>query len=158
MNQFPLTTEDHFHPIPPIPGTVMRHPSPGTLSHRTGKSCLAALIAGLLTTACNRGPQAAPQMPPPEVATVTVITQPVLLTTELPGGTAPFRIGEIRHQVNGLIQKRLFTEGADVKQGDPLYQIDPAPFQATLENAKAALARSESQLFPAQIRADRYKQ
>jgi len=70
------------------------------------------------------------QVPPsqlPEVATVTVARQPVLLTTELPGRTSPYRIAEIRPQVNGLIQKRLFTEGADVQAGQELYQIDPAP-------------------------------
>ena len=85
--------------------------------------------------------QAPPPAAVPEVATVTVARQPVLLTTELPGRTSPFLIAEIRPQVNGLIQKRLFTEGSEVKAGQELYQIDPAPFQAALDNAKAALAR-----------------
>jgi membrane fusion protein (multidrug efflux system) len=86
----------------------------------------------------------------PEVATVTVARQPVLLTTELPGRTSPYLIAEIRPQVNGLIQKRLFTEGADVQTGQELYQIDPTPFQAALDNAQANL--------PAlRLRADRYK-
>jgi len=66
--------------------------------------------------------------------------QKVVLTTELPGRTAAFRIAEIRPQVSGLIQKRLFTEGSDVKAGQVLYQIDPAPFQAALDNATANLA------------------
>ena len=94
----------------------------------------------------------------PEVATVTVARQQVLLTTELPGRTSPFRIAEIRPQVNGLIQKRLFTEGADVKEGQELYQIDPAPFQAALDNAKAALGRAEANLPAIQSRANRYKE
>jgi len=64
----------------------------------------------------------------------------VVLTTELPGRTAAFRIAEIRPQVSGLIQKRLFTEGSDVTAGQVLYQIDPAPFQAALDNAEANLA------------------
>jgi len=75
----------------------------------------------------------------PEVATVTVARQPVLLTTELPGRASPYLIAEIRPQVNGLIQKRLYTEGADVQAGQELYQIDPAPFQAVLDSAQANL-------------------
>jgi membrane fusion protein (multidrug efflux system) len=94
----------------------------------------------------------------PEVATVTVARQQVLLTTELPGRTSPYRIAEIRPQVNGLIQKRLFTEGSDVKAGQELYQIDPAPFQAALDNAKAALGKSEANLPAIRLRANRYKE
>jgi membrane fusion protein (multidrug efflux system) len=87
----------------------------------------------------------------PEVATVTVTRQPVLLTTELPGRTSPYLIAEIRPQVNGLIQKRLFTEGSDVQAGQELYQIDPAPFQAALDSVQANLPSLRS-------RADRFKQ
>lgn len=79
----------------------------------------------------------------PEVSTVTVTQQSVMLTTDLPGRTAPYLIAEIRPQVSGLIQKRLFKEGADVKAGDVLYQIDPAPFQAALELAEANLAAAK---------------
>ncbi len=93
-----------------------------------------------------------------QVATVTVVRQPVALTTELPGRTVPYRIAEVRPQVNGLIQKRLFTEGADVQAGQALYQIDPAPFQAALDNAKAALGRAEANLPAIQSRANRYRQ
>lgn len=84
------------------------------------------------------GPMAGPP-PTPEVAVVTVATQPVTLTTELPGRTSGYLVSEIRPQVSGLLQKRLFTEGADVKAGDTLYQIDPAPFQAALDSATANL-------------------
>ncbi len=101
--------------------------------------CL-ALVVG-----CERK-AAPPVMPPPEVATVTVAPQQVVLTTELPGRTSPFLIAEIRPQINGLIQKRLFTEGSDVTVGQALYQIDPAPFQAILDNALAMLARAEANL------------
>ena len=75
----------------------------------------------------------------PEVAVVTVRPRPVLLSTELPGRTASYRIAEIRPQVNGLIQKRLFTEGADVQAGQVLYEIDSAPFRAAVSNAEANL-------------------
>lgn len=118
---------------------------------------IGALFCGLTMTACNRQAQAPPP-PVPEVATVTVTQQQVLLTTELPGRTSPYRIAEIRPQVNGLIQKRLFTEGSDVKTGQELYQIDPAPFQAALDNAKAALGRAEANLPALQLRANRYQE
>jgi membrane fusion protein (multidrug efflux system) len=74
------------------------------------------------------------------VATVTVQTQQAVLSNELPGRTSAYLVAEIRPQVNGLIQKRLFTEGSDVKAGQVLYQIDLAPFQAALDNAAANLA------------------
>jgi len=121
------------------------------------QAVLAALSCGLCVTACNRQVQP-PPFPPPEVATVTVAPQPVELTTELPGRTSPYRIAEIRPQVNGLIQKRLFTEGSDVQAGQALYQIDPAPFKAALDNATAALGRAEANLPALELRADRYKQ
>ncbi len=121
------------------------------------RAVLALLICGLSITACNRKGQA-PQAPPiPEVATITVVRQPIMLTTELPGRTTPYRIAEIRPQVNGLILKRLFTEGTDVKAGQELYQIDPAPFQVALDNAKAALGRAEASLPALQSRSDRFK-
>jgi membrane fusion protein, multidrug efflux system len=100
----------------------------------------AALLGGLLLAGCDRSRQSQPPPRVPEVATVTVQPQKVMLTTELPGRTAAFRIAEIRPQVSGLIQKRLFTEGSDVKAGQILYQIDPAHFQAALDNATANLA------------------
>jgi membrane fusion protein (multidrug efflux system) len=89
---------------------------------------------------------------------VTIQPQEVMLTTELPGRTSPYRIAEIRPQVNGLILKRLFTEGSDVQAGQELYQIDPAPFQAALDNAEAALGRSQAGLPAIQSRAGRFKE
>jgi membrane fusion protein (multidrug efflux system) len=88
---------------------------------------------------------------------VTVQPQPVVLTTELPGRTCAYLVAEIRPQVNGLIQKRLFTEGSDVKAGEILYQIDPAPFQAALNTAQAALGRSQANLPSIRSRVGRYK-
>jgi membrane fusion protein (multidrug efflux system) len=82
----------------------------------------------------------APRNVTPEVAVVTVQPRQVVLTTELPGRTSPYMVAEIRPQVSGLIQKRQFQEGSDVKAGGSLYLIDPAPFQAALENAAANLA------------------
>jgi membrane fusion protein (multidrug efflux system) len=99
----------------------------------------AAVIVGLSLQGCDWRKPAPPAPPPPEVVTLTVAAQKVVLTTELPGRTAPYLVAEIRPQVNGLLQKRLFTEGSDVKQGEVLYQIDPAPFQAAVDNAAASL-------------------
>ncbi|TDV55800.1 membrane fusion protein (multidrug efflux system) [Pseudomonas graminis] len=107
---------------------------------------LASLLSG-----CSKKEEAAPAPPPPQVGVVTLKTQAYTLTTELPGRTTAFRIAEVRPQVNGIILKRLFTEGADVKAGQQLYQIDPAIYQATLDSAKATYESSNSL-------AGRYKQ
>ncbi|MFZ7112440.1 MAG: efflux RND transporter periplasmic adaptor subunit [Desulfatiglandales bacterium] len=98
------------------------------------------LTGGLMLAGCDSPTHSQPPPSVPEVATVTVSAQSVVLTTELPGRTSPYLVAEIRPQVNGLIQKRLFTEGSDIKAGQVLYQIDPAPFQAALDNAEANLA------------------
>ena len=100
---------------------------------------MAPLFCGVLLTACDRQPKAPPKPPPADVATITVTQKPVLLTTELPGRTSPYLIAEVRPQVSGLIQKRLFTEGSDVKAGQKLYEIDPAPFQAAMDHSMATL-------------------
>ena len=97
-----------------------------------------ALLVSPLVTGCDRQQQAPPP-PVPEVVVATIEPQRVVLTTELPGRTTSYRVSEIRPQVSGLIQKRLFTEGSDVKLGDVLYQIDPASFQATYDSALANL-------------------
>ncbi|MGE5284146.1 MAG: efflux RND transporter periplasmic adaptor subunit [Actinomycetota bacterium] len=126
---------------------------------RNWSVALAALASLLLIGGCQsgKGRQAAPA-PLPEVATVKVSKGPVALTTELPGRTSAYRVAEIRPQVNGLIQKRLFTEGSHVRSGQVLYQIDPAPFQAALENAKAALAKAEANLQAIRSKAERFKE
>ncbi len=102
--------------------------------------CAAFALTGLLAAGCEPGQEQAPQRPAPEVATITVQTRKVSLKTELPGRTSAFRTAEIRPQVSGLLKERLFTEGADVEAGQVLYRIDPAPFQAAVENAEANLA------------------
>ncbi len=118
-----------------------------------------ALSSLLSLCGCSKGPSSQQAGPPPtpEVAFVTVETQKIELTTELPGRTAPFRIAEIRPQISGLILRRMFTEGSDVDAGQMLYQTDPAPFEAALDNAKAALSRSEANLNASRLRAERYK-
>lgn len=109
----------------------------------------AGILCLLFSSGCAKSQPPQPQGP--EVSVVEMRPESVTLTTELPGRTAAFRIAEIRPQVSGLILKRLFTEGAEIKTGDMLYQIDPAPFQAAYDKARANL--------PAlQLKAERYKE
>jgi len=103
---------------------------------------IGVLVVGLMLTGCGKPKEGAgpPQSGTPEVAVVVVQPERVTITQELPGRTSAYLIAEVRPQVGGIIQKRLFNEGADVKAGDVLYQIDPALFQATYDNAAANLA------------------
>lgn len=102
-----------------------------------------ALLIGLLTISCDRRQQSPPPPSVPEVATVTIQPQEIMLSTELPGRTSTYRIAESRPQVSGLIQKRLFTEGSYVKAGQALYQIDSAQFQAALDSARATYVATQ---------------
>ncbi len=104
---------------------------------------LVVLLSGFLLTGCDQKKQAPPQRPAPQVSFITVHPEKIMLTTELSGRTAAFRIAEIRPQVSGLIQKRLFTEGANVKAGQILYQIDPASLEAALDNATATVVAAQ---------------
>ncbi|MCX5817398.1 MAG: efflux RND transporter periplasmic adaptor subunit [Proteobacteria bacterium] len=114
------------------------------------------LIFSLMVNGCGKS-EKPPQGGAPEVATVTISTQQIVLTTELPGRTSAYLLAEVRPQVSGIIQKRLFTEGVDVKAGEVLYQIDPAPYQATLDNAKGALGRAEANLPAIRLKFERYR-
>lgn len=111
----------------------------------------------MLLGGCGQGQQAMPNQVP-EVVTVTIQPQEVELTTELPGRTSPYLVAEIRPQVNGIIKKRLFKEGSDVKAGQLLYQIDPAPFQVALDSAKASLGKAQANLPSIRLKTERYKE
>ncbi|WP_292754222.1 efflux RND transporter periplasmic adaptor subunit, partial [Methylophaga sp. UBA4502] len=97
------------------------------------------------------------QQAAPKVDVVSLIPQTVTIKTELPARTVAFRQAEVRPQVNGIIQNRLFEEGADVKAGQQLYQIDEAPFQAALQMAKAELARARANIQSTKARAERFR-
>lgn len=117
-------------------------------------------VAAFSVTGCGKpkdggGP---PQGSPPEVSIVEIISEKVAVSTELSGRVSAFLIAEVRPQVGGIIQKRLFTEGAEVKEGDVLYQIDPALFKAAYESAKASLAKAEANVPPSRYKAERYKE
>jgi membrane fusion protein, multidrug efflux system len=115
------------------------------------------LTAGMLMSGCGKKPAGPPPSGPPEVGVVVVQPQRVALTTELPGRTSPYLIAEVRPQVSGIIQQRVFTEGSDVKAGQVLYQIDPATYQAAFASAKAAEARAEANLGSVRLKEERYK-
>ena len=104
------------------------------LQHLSGGLLAAATV---LLAACSH-PAPPPAPPPPRVSVVTVHSQAVPITTELPGRVNAYRVADVRPQVSGIIQKRLFVEGSEVKAGQQLYQIDPAPYQATYDSALAA--------------------
>jgi membrane fusion protein (multidrug efflux system) len=115
------------------------------------------LLASLTVAACNSGQQAPGQGAPQEVGVVTIQPQRVTLSTDLPGRTASFRVAVVRPQVNGVLLKRMFDEGADVNKGDQLYQIDPAVYQAALDSTQAALQKAEAAEGIAKAQADRYQ-
>lgn len=105
----------------------------------------AAVLAALLLSACAKEPKpAAPTVP--EVGVLTVSTSNVALNIALPGRTAPYLLAEVRARVDGIVQERRFKEGADVRKGDPLYLIDPAPYRAALASAEAELQRAQATL------------
>ncbi|HEY4076160.1 MAG TPA: efflux RND transporter periplasmic adaptor subunit [Rhizomicrobium sp.] len=94
------------------------------------------------------------KMPPAMVGVITIKETPITLTAELPGRTSPFAVSEIRPQISGIVQKRLFIEGSTVKAGQALYQIDPAPYQAAYDNARATLVstKAKSERFAALLK------
>lgn len=95
--------------------------------------------------------------PPAMVSVITVGAEPVSNISELPGRIEAVRTAEVRARVGGIVQKRIFTEGGEVRAGQPLYQIDAAPFQAAANNAEAVLARAEANLGLATTKVNRYK-
>jgi len=121
----------------------------------------AALItAAALAAGCSPSTTEAPgahSAPVAEVGVFKVAPEALHITTELPGRTAAFQVAEVRPQVSGLIQKRLFVEGADVKAGVALYQIDAASYQAAYNSAKAALAKAKANLMTSGPKVARYK-
>jgi membrane fusion protein (multidrug efflux system) len=120
---------------------------------------LTAPGAALLLAACGAGnaPPAAGTPPPAEVGVVTASPIAVGLVAELPGRTEASRVAQVRARVAGILQKRLFTEGSDVKAGQALFQIDDLPYRATLSSAQATQARAEANLVQAKAQAERYK-
>ncbi|MEO6995250.1 MAG: efflux RND transporter periplasmic adaptor subunit [Lacunisphaera sp.] len=125
---------------------------------RRASTCALAIALISVLAGCGQKEGSAPPPPGPiEVGVIKVVPTRVTLTRELPGRTSAYRVAEVRARVSGIVLKRLFTEGSDVKEGDILYQIDPAPYQAALDSAKGALARAQADATSARLLYDRYK-
>ncbi len=140
--------------------TSVRHAIPTSPLTR---SALVLTPLALLLAACGAkdaapGAGGAPGGPPPAtVGVVTVANETVALQTELPGRVSAMRVAQVRARVNGVVLKRLFREGSEVKAGQPLYQIDAAPYRAAFESAQASVAKGQANLAQATAQVERYK-
>ncbi|MDC6166942.1 efflux RND transporter periplasmic adaptor subunit [Paucibacter sp. XJ19-41] len=126
---------------------------PSAILVRAGSAT--ALAALLLLVGCGKNDKPAAAAPPPQVGVHQVQVQRHVFSTELPGRTSARQTAEIRPQVGGILLRRLFEEGAAVKAGQPLYQIDPASYQAAVASAQATLAKAEASLNSARVTAQR---
>ncbi|KKI48834.1 MAG: efflux RND transporter periplasmic adaptor subunit [Enterobacterales bacterium] len=130
------------------------------MNKNRGLTPLAAVLmfsGSLLLTGCNDENEQKGQQSAPEVGVVTLKAEPLNVTTELPGRTSAYRIAEVRPQVGGIILKRNFVEGSDIKAGSSLYQIDPATYQAAYDSARGDLAKAEAAANIAHLTVNRYK-
>lgn len=123
------------------------------------KLILSGLLLATILVAAGCAKKEAPRQQggSPEVSVITVQLEPVTLTTELSGRTSAHLTAEVRPQVGGIVKKRLFTEGSDVKAGELLYQIEPASYEAALASAKANQAKAEATLGSVRLKAERYR-
>jgi membrane fusion protein, multidrug efflux system len=117
---------------------------------------VATVAAAMFVAGCTKDERVVPP-PPPQVGVISVHQQSVPVMTELPGRTSAYLVAQVRARVDGIILAREFTEGSEVKAGQRLYKIDPAPYVAALDSAKAGLARAQANLVSTTAQANRYK-
>ena len=129
------------------------------------KSILPKTLLGIFTpcliavlSACRKKETKPPALPPAEVSVVTAAAERVNRTIELPGRINSVREAQVRARATGILLKRLFEEGSNVKEGQILFEIDPAPLQASLNSAKASMAKAEAALNESKATVDRYKE
>jgi membrane fusion protein (multidrug efflux system) len=119
---------------------------------------IAAALLGVGLVSCKQQKTAPPAPPTPEVSVMTVGVETVSLITELPGRINPMREAQVRARATGILTKRLFEEGANVKEGDVLFEIDPAPLKAALNSMQAAMGKTQAALNESRARVNRYKE
>ncbi|MGH8379987.1 efflux RND transporter periplasmic adaptor subunit [Pseudomonas sp.] len=122
------------------------------------RALLALFVMSLSLSACNDSTPDEEQTPPSTVSIETVKVQPLAISTELNGRILAPRVAEVRARVAGVVLKRVYREGSDVKQGDVLFRIDPAPFQADYDSARASLAKAEATRYQARLQDERYRE
>lgn len=146
--------------MPALRDASARHSLPAQ-ARRGAASALAAATAALLLASCSKNdgpaPAGGPSMPPVEVGVVTATPGDVGLLTELPGRVEASRTAQVRARAAGILQQRLFKEGSDVKAGQPLFRIDPAPYVAAAESARASLAKAQANQAQASAQVERYR-
>ncbi|QXH54051.1 efflux RND transporter periplasmic adaptor subunit [Pseudomonas fakonensis] len=130
---------------------------PFTLPPHLRRVALVALIT-LPLAACDDAAEQAEQQPPAQVRVETLQLQPLAISTELSGRLLAPRTAEVRARVAGVVLKRVYREGSDVRQGDVLFLIDPAPFKADLDSARATLAKAQATLYQARLQEQRYRE
>lgn len=116
-----------------------------------------AVAVGVALAACQKANKAPTQRGAPEVGVIVLQPQRIELTALLPGRTVAFRIAQVRPRVNGIIVKRLFTEGANVTAGQPLYELDPAPYKAAYDLAQAAVTKADANALTVGMKYERYQ-
>lgn len=121
------------------------------------RAALSLLPAFLLLAACGGDPEAPPPMPPVEVTAITVTGQPVTNIIELPGRVQAVRTAEVRARVDGIVERRLYEEGTDVRSGTPMFQIDSRPLRAIADAAQAALRRAQAEQTNARRDVERFR-
>jgi membrane fusion protein, multidrug efflux system len=139
---------------------ALNHPAARSAMERAALGLVIVCAAAALAACGKKEGGAAPAgggMPPPEVGVITVAPRAVGLSTELPGRLEASRVAQVRARAAGIVQKRLFKEGGDVKAGQVLFQIDSGPYRAAYDSAQAALARAQANLAQAAAQAERFK-
>lgn len=158
LRSYPLPSRAGSRPATPAAvrvteRTLFMHLPMATLR----STCLLSTLAAIALVGCSEASQVPPAPQPPEVSVVTIHRSTIPVTTELPGRTSALLVSQVRARVDGIVQKREFSEGGDVSANQRLYQIDPAPYRAALDSAIAMLQKAQANMASATALAERYK-
>ncbi len=160
MNIAPCAAAGDAHPLFKLDTSILHETSmrsvPRSLPVHPTATATAIVVLALLA-ACGKKEAAPAAPPPPTVSVITVAAGAVAVTDELPGRVEASRIAQVRARTPGIVLKRVFQEGGEVKAGEVLFRIDPAEFQASYASAQAAVAKAEANLAQADLKVKRYK-